>query len=105
MQLKLAVNRERNCSTKRLWSNTIQVKNIQSTAAKEVSQYLKNAVWVNRKMQKRFLQKNGSYCQQKNAEKVPTEKWLMLSTEKCRKSLTGFLLCSILQKSLVSDTP
>lgn len=28
MQLKLAVNRERNCSTKRLWSNTIQVKNI-----------------------------------------------------------------------------
>ena len=60
MQLKLAVNRERNCSTKRLWSNTIQVKNIQSTdfPAKEVSQYLKNAVWVNRKMQKRFLQKN-----------------------------------------------
>lgn len=91
MQLKSAVNRERNCSTKRLWSNTIQVKNIQSTdfPAKEVSRYLKNAVWVNRKMQK----------------KVPTEKWLMLSTEKCRKSLTGFLLCSILQKSLVSDTP
>jgi hypothetical protein len=36
------------------------VKNIQSTVfpEKEVSQYLKNAVWVNRKMQKRFLQKN-----------------------------------------------
>lgn len=72
MQLKLAVNRERNCSTKRLWSNTIQVKNIQSTdfPAKEVSRYLKNAVWVNRKMQKKFLQKNGSYCQQKNVEKA-----------------------------------
>ena len=91
MQLKLAVNRERNCSTKRLWSNTIQVKNIQSIdfPAKEVSRYLKNSIWVNSKMQKKFLQKNGSYCQQK----------------KCRKSLTGFLLCSILQKSLVSDTP
>ena len=81
MQLKSAVNRERNCSTKRLWSNTIPVKNIQSTdfPEKEVFQYLKNAVWVNRKMQKTFLQKNvekavniknGSYCQQKNAEKA-----------------------------------
>ena len=60
MQLKLAVNRERNCSTKRLWSNTIQVKNIQSTdfPEKEVSRYLKNSIWINSKMQKKFLQKN-----------------------------------------------
>lgn len=60
MQLKLVVNRERNCSTKRLWSNTIQVKNIQSTdfPEKEVSRYLKNSIWVNSKMQKKFLQKN-----------------------------------------------
>ena len=61
------------------------MKNIQSTVfpEKEVSRYLKNSIWVNSKMQKKFLQKNvekavnrkmAHNCQQKNVEKAVNRK-------------------------------